>query len=200
MIAGSTDESDSRYLCYDIHPEDHWALCTGSDACDARFTGLPEVSRTLEDCPAPCLYQEAPTLPKPKPPHPGDIRLPGWQPAMSGACRGEADQTDKVNGKYTNIGGSGADGKLTQQECAKACLGEGPDCVGYAHSTAWCVMYGPGIHDTPGEGWTSDQHTATATTGTKPNPSYICVTGPHHAEKDTTGGVQIHTTSVQKSN
>lgn len=100
---------------------------------------------------------------------------------MSGACRGGSDFTDKVNGKYSNT--AGADGRLTQEECAEACLAE-PDCVGYAHATAWCVVYGPGVHDTPGEDWTSDEHVEVAITGTKPNPSYICVTGPPRAEDE----------------
>ena len=65
-------------------------------------------------------------------------------PAQSGACRGGADFSGKVNGKYSNT--AGAEENLTQLECAEACVAE-ETCVGYAHSTAWCVVYGPGIDE-----------------------------------------------------
>jgi hypothetical protein len=56
-----------------------------------------------------------------------------------------------------------------------ACEAE-PTCVGYAHSTAWCVVYGEDIHKTPGDKWTSDNHASTTITDvTKPNAAYICV-------------------------
>jgi hypothetical protein len=54
-----------------------------------------------------------------------------------------------------------------------ACNAE-PTCVGYAHSTAWCVVYGPEIHETPGDKWTSDEHTETTIVSTKPNIAYVC--------------------------
>jgi len=141
---------------------------------------LSEEERTDENCPDTCDFIPKPTPPKAKPPHAGDIGLPGWDVAMSGACRGGTEFTDKVNGKYTNSGGSGPTGTLTQKECADACLDE-PTCVGYAHSTAWCIIYGPEIHDNAAGQWTADNHEATEITGTKANPMYICVTGPPHA-------------------
>ena len=180
VIAGTTGETSSNYICMDADPEDHMAHCIGSEtdtACTSAFDGLVESNRTDENCPDNCTFQPKPTVPKIKSPHPGDIKLPGWKTAMSGACRGGPDFTDKVNGKYSNSVGSGTDGKLTQEECAEACLDE-VECIAYAHSTAWCVVYGPNVHDDPGDGWTSDQHEAVEITGTKANPSYICVTAP----------------------
>jgi len=173
-IRGTTEDSSSKYICVDADPEDHYARCSGSNST-CTFDGLEESARIEDNCPEGCVYTPAPTAPKPKPPHAGDIKLPGWGSAMSGACRGGTDFTDKVNGKYSNT--AGADGPLTQQECASACLDE-PTCVGYSHSTAWCVVYGPVIHETVGEFWTSDNHEEVTITGTKANPSYICVTGP----------------------
>lgn len=193
VIRGTTEEEDSRYLCYDIHPEDHLATCTGSEECEAVFAGMVEADRLAEKCADPCVFVPAPTVPKPKPPHAGDIMLPGWNKAMSGACRGGPDSTDKPNGKYSNT--AGADGKLTQEECAAACLDE-PECVGYSHATAWCVVYGPGVHNGIGTGeggaWTTDEHVEAGITGTKPNPSYICVTGPPHPEDSAGFGVHVY--------
>lgn len=178
IIAGTTGESSSNYVCVDADPEDHMAHCTGSEAV-CHFDGLVESDRTDENCPDNCTFNPKPTPPKQKPPHPGDAKIPGWNAAMSGACRGGPDFTDKVNGKYSNSMGSGEDDKLTQEDCAQACLDE-MECIGYSHSTAWCVVYGPNLHDNPGDGWTSDKHEAVEITGTKSNPSYICVTGPPH--------------------
>jgi hypothetical protein len=76
-----------------------------------------------------------------------------------------------VNGKYSNT--AGAAGELTELECANACDAE-QNCVGYAHSTAWCIVYGPGVNDTAGADWTADTHASTSITGTKPNVAYIC--------------------------
>lgn len=176
VIAGTTNETSSNYICVDLDPEDHMAHCTG-DGTDCNFDGLAESERTDENCPDNCTFKPAPTPPSNKPPHAGDIKLPGWKTAMSGACRGGPDFTDKVNGKYSNSVGSLDGGKLTQAECAQACLDE-PECVGYSHSTAWCVVYGRNLHETPGTGWTSDNHEAVEITGTKANAAYICVTGP----------------------
>ena len=177
VIDGTTGEASSNYICVDADPDDHLAHCTGTDQV-CTFDGLPEADRTQEKCPDGCTFTPAPVLPSNKPPHAGDIQLPGWNAAMSGACRGGPNQADKVNGKYSNT--AGADGKLTQLECANACLDE-PECIGYAHSTAWCVVYGPMIHRTPGDGWVGDNHVSVEITGTKPNAMYICVTGPPRA-------------------
>jgi len=191
LIAGTTSETNSKYKCYDIDADDHLAHCTGtatdsSKTCTTAFDGKEAADRTQANCHDGCTYTPAPKGPKnPIAPHAGDIKLPGWDPAMSGACRGGADFTSKINGKYSNT--AGADGKLTQEECAKACLAEG-DCVAYAHSTAWCIVYGPNLHEGIGtqEGgtWTTDNHIETVVTGTKVNAAYICVTGPPHDSDD----------------
>jgi len=174
VIKGTTEEANSNYVCLDADLDDHFAHCIGDDA-SCNFQDVSEENRILENCPSICTYVPAPVAPREKPPHAGDIKLPGWDAAMSGACRGGPDHTDKVNGKYSNT--AGADGVLTQSECADECLAEA-DCLGYAHSTAWCIVYGPNLHETPGDGWTGDNHAEVKITGTKANPSYICVTGP----------------------
>jgi hypothetical protein len=185
FIAGTSDELSSDYSCYDIVIDDHLAQCGKdgeADDCAVAFEGLEEDGdRVAENCPEGCTYTAKPRGPK-NPPvaHAPDIKLPGWDPAQSGACRGGADFTGKVNGKYTNT--AGADGGTpTQQECAELCLAD-KNCVGYAHSTAWCLAYGPDVHKGPGteDGglWTSDNHEEVVITGTKVNIAYICVTGP----------------------
>jgi hypothetical protein len=88
---------------------------------------------------------------------------------MSGACR--SPDGNKVNGKYSNT--AGENGKLTQAECMQECDSE-PACAGYAHSTSWCVVYGPGIDESPGDDWTSDEHTDTTIGATKANVAYVC--------------------------
>jgi hypothetical protein len=176
VIDGSTGEPTSTYICVDAEPEDHLAHCTGSTTCENAFKNLAEAERIEDNCLDGCTFVAAPTVPKEKPPHAGDIKLPGWDAAMSGACRGGATFTNKVNGKYSNKAGANG-GPPTQEECAKECIAE-LECIGYAHSTAWCIVYGPNIDETPGSDWTSDSHEAVSITGTKANPSYICVTGP----------------------
>mmetsp|Transcript_14444 Transcript_14444/g.21507 ORF Transcript_14444/g.21507 Transcript_14444/m.21507 type:complete len:479 (-) Transcript_14444:420-1856(-) len=246
IIAGTTDEASSNYVCVDANAEDHMAhcvspvaterrslqgssvhrsletyesscydmgvhqcecidekcgeklcsesggywsnLCPGSCTCTpgasspCHFNGLVEDDRTDDNCPDVCTFIPKPKPPKSSPPHAGDIKLPGWDAAMSGACRGGPQHTDKVNGKYSNT--AGADGKLSQQECADACLAE-PMCIGYAQSTAWCIVYGPEIHSNAVGEWTADNHEVNYISGTKANPSYICVTGPPRKEEDT---------------
>lgn len=176
VIAGTTEETSSNYVCVDADPEDHKAHCNGTSAV-CTFDGVAESDRTDENCPDECTFEPKPTPPTDKTPHPGDIGLPGWDAAMSGACRGGPEFTEKINGKYSNSVGSGPDSKLTQEECAEACLAE-DQCIGYAHSTAWCVVYGLDLHETPGDGWTGDNHAAVVITGTKVNDAYICVTRP----------------------
>ena len=161
-----------HYLCYDIDVEDHLAHCTGT-ATDtsatpdctnvAAFTEAAD-TRTADNCPAGCVFTAAPRMARVVVPHAPSVDIVGYNPALSGACRGPGDV--KINGKYSNTAGaSGA--QLTQEECAAECTAE-PTCVGYAHSTAWCVVYGPGIDETPGADWTSDTHTYDGVvTGTK---------------------------------
>ena len=137
---------------------------------------MGEDDRIETTCPHFCTFTAAPKPPKAKAPHAGDINLSGWNPSMSGACRGGPTFTDKPNGKYAPA--------LSQYDCAMACLAE-DTCLGYSHASAWCVVYGPNIHETPGEGWSSDNHEANEITGTKANISYICVTGPPRAVTNT---------------
>jgi len=189
FIAGTSDELASDYSCYDIIVDDHLAQCTGNTAeCNTAFDSSEESDRIAENCPSDCVFMAAPKGPR-NPPlaHAPDIRVPGWEPALSGACRGGEDFSGKVNGKYSNIAGAEG-GAPTQLECAEACSAE-ENCVGYAHSTAWCVVYGPEIHLGIGteEGglWTSDNHEEVAITGTKVNIAYLCVTGPPRVTADT---------------
>jgi hypothetical protein len=191
FIAGTSDELASDYSCYDIVVDDHLAHCTGNTTeCTTAFDGLEDDSdRIAENCPEGCIYTAKPRGPR-NPPvaHAPDIKLPGWEPAQSGACRGGDDFSGKVNGKYSNTAGAEG-GPLTQLECAEACLAE-DNCVGYAHSTAWCVVYGPEVHlgigTEEGGPWTSDNHEEVAITGTKVNIAYLCVTGPPRVTADDT--------------
>jgi hypothetical protein len=73
----------------------------------------------------------------------------------------------------------------TQEECMNICAEE-TDCIGYAHSTGWCLIYGAGLDaqdgvdyidpDVDGDDgiWWADSHSATTITQTKPNVMYIC--------------------------
>lgn len=158
------------YKCYDINPSDHEAKCTGSAACVAAFEGKAAELQISSNCPDGCVFTAAPKSPKVVVPHAPAVRKDGWS-VKSGACRGPGNE--KVNGKYSNSAGANG-GRLTQVECAEACEAEAK-CAGYAHSTAWCVVYGPGINETGGADWTADTHAAVTITGTKPNEAYICV-------------------------
>lgn len=202
LIAGTSDELASDYSCNDIIVDDHLAQCTGNTTeCTAAFDSLEESDRITENCPSDCVFASAPKGPK-NPPvaHAPDIRLPGWDPAQSGACRGGADFSGKVNGKYSNTA-SADGGTPTQLECAEACLAEG-NCVGYAHSTAWCIVYGPEIHlgigTEEGGVWTSDNHEEVAITGTKVNIAYLCVTGPPGVTADADAGTDAETESSEE--
>jgi len=114
------------------------------------------------------------------PDHPGDIKLPGWDFALPGVCRGGPRINEKVNGKYSNSAGkaAGKDGILTQLECAQACFDE-PECIGYTHGFKWCGVHSPNLQLAPGDGWEEDVHNTNKITGTEANRSYICVTGPY---------------------
>jgi len=199
VIVNSTQEVDSRYLCMDIDPEDHLATCSGSTAtnssmgCSALFIGLAENDRVVDKCPEECEFTAAHSVPKTSPPHDVDIKIPGWNPALSGACRGGPTHTDKVNGKYSNSAGANG-GTLTQEECATACVYE-DECIGYAHSTDWCIVYGATIHENVDDLWAGDLHEAVDISGTKANPSYLCVTGPPRAtasESTSSSGERFH--------
>jgi hypothetical protein len=165
------DGTDSGYMCYDIDSTDHQAKCTGSAQCTGAFEGKPEADQIADNCPSGCTFTAKVKAVKVVDPHAPAIEMPGYI-VKSGACRGP--DNDKVNGKYSNS--AGANGKLTQEECAAACDAES-ECIGYAHSTAWCVVYGPGIDKNriDSNKWTADTHAATTFgEATKPNAAYIC--------------------------
>lgn len=168
IIKGSV--ASSGYKCYDVDASDHEAKCTGSSPkCEAAFKDKAEELQISTNCPDGCTFTaKVAGAATPKVPHAPALALTGYN-AKAGACRGP--DNSKVNGKYSNT--AGASGKLTEQECHAACEAEA-ECLGYAHSTAWCVVYGPGIDETPGAKWTSDKHASTTITGTKPNIAYIC--------------------------
>ena len=84
--------------------------------------------------------------------HAPDIKLPGWNAAMVGKCRGgtnnAVDVSVELNGKSCSTCGSDAT-HMTQKECADACKAEST-CVGYDHGhDGSCTVYGPSIDETP---------------------------------------------------
>lgn len=159
------------YQCWDVDPADHQAACTGINAaCMAAFQNKAENLQIASNCPTGCTFKSAVRAVKTVVAHAPAIPMAGYK-VWSGACRGPT--TAKVNGKYSNTAGASG-GALTQQECAAACNAE-IACVGYSHSTAWCVVYGADIDKSPGVGWTSDTHVQTTISITKVNPAYICV-------------------------
>jgi len=183
-----TSTGTAGYKCYDIDVYDHQAQCNGTAtsataSCESDFTQADTFAES--DCPAGCTYTAAPKQLKVRVPHAALIVLSGWDAPMLGACR--HNSTEKANAKYSNS--AGADGtQLTQEECAKACEDE-PTCVAYAHSTAWCLAYGPNISQTPCSGahavaphksgdtcnWVSDSHPEANVHQANGNVMYICV-------------------------
>jgi hypothetical protein len=171
------------YQCWDVDPDDHQATCTGSNAlCTAAFQNKAENLQIANNCPAGCTFKAAVRAVKTVVAHAPAIPMAGYT-VWSGACRGPTNA--KVNGKYSKTAGASG-GVLTQEECAAACNAE-TTCVGYAHSTAWCVVYGADIDVTPGADWTSDKHVQTTISMTKKNPAYICAVKTHH---ETTSGAR----------
>jgi len=157
------------YMCYDIDPTDHEAKCTGTAVCVAAFANKAADVQIAANCPSTCTFTAAVKATKVVTVHAPAIEMAGYT-VKSGACRGPG--STKVNGKYSHTAGaSGA--QLTQEECAAACDAAG-NCVGYAHSTACCIVYGPGVKETSAAGWTLDTHDSTIITGTIPNAAYIC--------------------------
>ena len=182
------------YSCYDIDIYDHQAQCNGTATdssvnCETNFTQADTFDAA--DCQPGCTYTAAPEMQgPPRVPHDPSIVLPGWDIAMTGACRHESGE--KVNGKYSKTAGAngGSDApRMTQEECAQACEDE-PNCIAYAHG-AWCVVYGPEIDLTPCSGlhavaphydvasdtcnWGSDTHEKTTVQTNNGNIAYICV-------------------------
>ena len=172
------------YKCYDINTDDHAEQCHGSDSDSAATKTESECHHEFNKantfnaaaCPEGCVFKAAPVMSKVIVPHAPDIQLPGWKPALSGACR-KADGTDagtKVNGKYGKTAGADPT-RMTQFECAAACVAE-PNCIGYHHGP-WCAIFGKDIHLTPnsqgvrGEypaGWGADYHTYPQTDANDP--------------------------------
>ena len=146
------------HKCFEIVNDDHISQCHGSDShvnatesdtkCHAYFSSFS----TLEEanCPLGCVFVEEPKFTKIIHPHPADIKLPGWKPARSGACRkivpGDCPSSpDGVcrkspNGKYGKTPGNPMNkdplyGGMTQAECAAGCVAE-PTCFAYHHGAA----------------------------------------------------------------
>lgn len=200
VVARSTEESSSSYSCWEFDTEDHLAHCKGDNCSFTaanRTVSAPFLNRFLvmldtapraklkirtsfdtlhffiqkaENCPSGCAFTPAPEMPPAKPPHPGDVKLPGWPKPLSGACRGGPEGTDKVNGIYANKDSQ------TQQQCAEKCLSLSPNCTGYHHG-AYCSVFGPGVHLAADDAvWFATAGNYTKITGTKVNPGYICFT------------------------
>ena len=150
--------ASAGHKCFEIVNDDHIAQCHGSDShadatesdtkCHAYFSSF----NTLEEanCPLGCVFVAEPEFTRIIHPHPADIKLPGWKPARSGACRkivpGSCPSApDGVcrkspNGKYGKTPGNPMNkdpiyGGMTQAECAAACVAE-PTCFAYHHGAA----------------------------------------------------------------
>jgi hypothetical protein len=131
--------------------------------------------KVSDACPDGCTFTNKVAGPRSVVPHAPAEHFRGWK-VMAGVCRSAGDPGSleaKPNGKYSNKAGADG-GPPTQAECKDLCAAE-DNCIGYAHSTAWCLLYGPGLHETAdGDVWAADNHDATTITQTKPNPAYIC--------------------------
>jgi len=180
--------ASAGHKCFEIVNDDHIAQCHGSDShvaatesdtkCHSYFSSFP----TLEEanCPQGCVFVKKPTFSRIIHPHPADIKLPGWKPARSGACRkivpGSCPSApDGVcrkspNGKYGKSPGNPMNkdplyGGMTQAECAAGCVAE-PTCFAYHHGP-WCSVFGKDVHLTPdsevpagyGTGWGGNPYT-----------------------------------------
>ena len=155
------DHPPAGYTCYDIDTDDHAEQCHGSDSDASATKPESECHHAFNEadtfdasaCPDGCVFHASPVMARVIVPHPPDIELRGWLPALSGACR-KADGTDEggvavqlaPNGKYGRTSGA-APTRMTQAECAAACVAE-PTCVGYHHG-AWCSIFGRDVHLTP---------------------------------------------------
>jgi hypothetical protein len=142
--------------------------------CPHVFVEMTKDEKVADECPAGCTFVPAVTSARVVVVHaPAEI-YDGWT-VNAGVCR--ADGGAKPNGRYTNSAGADG-GPPTQSECKDFCAAA-ENCIGYAHSTAWCLNYGPDMNTTD-EVWTGDNHPATTITEYKVNPAYIC------GEKDVT--------------
>ena len=183
--------------CFDAHASDHLAQCSGT-ATDA--TATPDCAAAFAaannydaaSCPAGCTYTAAPRF-RPGFVHAPDVRMPGWLTPLTGACRTEPASwsgTVQTRASYKYCRDCGANGvRLTQQECAAACVAE-PECIAY-HSGPWCSVFGRGFgRNNPNArlaagqspNWVGVNHTDPATNteittidGSNTNTQYICV-------------------------
>ena len=154
--------ADMDYPCFDHNDflSDHLAKCTGTgssgqdcktvfDAADdyliASCPGAEADAAALEADAAyvavGCTYTAAPAF-TPKPPHAPDMKFPGWNAAMPGACRSSCGPGGESAGYQAtcdtekqirpgtkwckNCGANAA--RMTQHECMMACEVE-PSCV-----------------------------------------------------------------------
>jgi hypothetical protein len=140
------------------------------------FLGLLKEQKTADACPDACTYTGEVKATKVVTVHSTVIQRDGWT-HLAGVCRSEGDATSleaKPNGRYSKTAGANGE-PATQEECMDHCAAE-KDCIGYAHAdNAWCLNYGPNLHDVEDDSvWTGDNHVATTITQTKANPAYIC--------------------------
>ena len=147
--------ASAGHKCFEIVNDDHISQCHGSDShvaatesdtkCHSYFSSFSTLDEA--NCPLGCVFVKKPKFSKIIHPHPADIKLPGWKPARSGACRkivpGSCPSSpDGVcrkspNGKYGKSPGNPMNkdplyGGMTQAECAAACVAE-PTCFAYHH-------------------------------------------------------------------
>jgi len=164
VVVGTTNETTSAYACWELDDKDHLAQCNGDNCAFTDSSNL-----VAENCPSGCTFVAPPEMPPAKPPHPGDIGLPGWPKPLSGACRGGDEGTDKVNGLYATKDSQ------TQTQCADKCMSLS-ECTGYHHGP-YCSIFGKEIDlAADDETWFATKGNYTTITGTKVNPSYICFT------------------------
>merc|ERR1719162_618107 len=146
--------ASAGHKCFEIVNDDHIAQC---HAYFSSFNTLEEAN-----CPVGCVFVAKPKMTKIIHPHPADIKLPGWKPARSGACRkivpGSCPTAPggicrkSPNGKYGKIPGNPMNkdplySGMTQAECAAGCVAE-PTCFAYHHGP-WCSVFGKDVHLTP---------------------------------------------------
>jgi len=171
-IVVGVSSNAAGYQCWDVDATDHHATCTSdpdvNDLCASSFNGLTEDEMISDNCLSGCTFTAAVSGPSTVSYHAPTIEDDNYE-VKSGACR--SPDGNKVNGKYSNT--AGENGQLTQAECMQECDSE-PTCAGYAHSTSWCVVYGPEIDESPGDDWTSDEHTDTTIGAMKVNVAYVC--------------------------
>lgn len=220
IVAGTTPSVG--WKCYDADPYDHHPKCAGTPtdstiaSCEFSNT-LTMAEKTSTVCPAGCVYTKAVRAPKATVFHAKVTKVDGWE-YYSGVCRSGpiVDPAEYIRPDTRDSNTAGAGGvPATNEECMQACVDAGDVCTGYAHSTAWCILYGEDICNVPAElsastsegrykktGWEGycedhDDHTITQR---KPNSAYICVVkGPTYGTVPaTTDNVDPTTSSTDR--